>query len=224
MNKLTFSQQISRYFSCVFRTGYSHFVHTYSIPLCYNVGKQRRVGKITLPVQIGGLPMTRQELEVTEPNVIQHILENSKVLHLGLVDNGVPYVVPMNYGYKLESKRLTLYLHSAVRGYKLAVIAKNPVCCFEMECELTPFSGETACRYGMSYSSIIGRGKTVLVETGEEKKDALRLLMKTQTGKDFEFTDRQASAVSIIRIDVSEYTAKRHPLPPNSKEAAGKPV
>lgn len=164
--------------------------------------------------------MTRRELEVKEPEVIRYILERSKVLHLGLADNGVPYVVPMNYGYRLEGEKLTLYLHSAVRGYKLDVIAKSPVCCFEMECGLEPFSGKVACQYGMSYYSLMGRGSAVPVDNVDEKKDALRLLMKTQTGKDFQFDDRQVSIVSVIRIEVSEYTARHRPLPPKMKEAA----
>ena len=70
--------------------------------------------------------MTRREFEVTDPAVIRHILDESKYLHLGLVDDGMPYVVPMNYGYRMEDGKLTIYLHSAVKGYKLDVIAKNP--------------------------------------------------------------------------------------------------
>ena len=37
--------------------------------------------------------------------------------------------------------------------------------------------------------------------------------MKTQTGKDFEFNERLVSIVSVLRIDVSEYTAKHRPRP-----------
>ena len=47
----------------------------------------------------------------------------------------------------------------------------------------------------------------------EEKKKALSVLMKTQTGKDFEFEDKMVAFVSVIRIDVSEYTAKYRPMP-----------
>ena len=47
----------------------------------------------------------------------------------------------------------------------------------------------------------------------EEKKQAMATLMKTQTGKDFSFDDRLVSIVSVIRIDVSEYTAKKRPIP-----------
>ena len=56
-------------------------------------------------------------------------------------------------------------------------------------------------------------GKAVLVEDVKEKEEAMTLLMKTQTGKDYEFNQRLVSIVSVIRIQVSEYTAKHRPLP-----------
>ena len=164
--------------------------------------------------------MTRREFEVTDPTQIQHILDESKVLHLGLVDDGMPYIVPMNYGYRLEAGKLTLYLHSASRGYKLDVIAKNPVCCFEMECGLEPFEGKIACQYGVSYYSLMGRGRAVIVEDVGEKMEAMSILMKTQTGKDFEFGERLVSIVSVIRIDVSDYTAKHRPSPAALRQSA----
>ena len=157
--------------------------------------------------------MTRREFEVTDPEVIRDILDSSSYLHLGLVDEGMPYVVPMNYGYRLEDGKLTLYLHSAVKGYKLDVIAKNPTCCFEMDCGVEPFEGKIPCQYGITYYSLMGRGKAVLVEDPVEKELAMTLLMKAQTGKDFEFNERLVSIVSVIRIQVSEYTAKHRPLP-----------
>ena len=51
---------------------------------------------------MGGLYMRRRDREVTELNEIIHILDSGKVLHLGLVDQGKPYIVPMNYGYVME--------------------------------------------------------------------------------------------------------------------------
>lgn len=157
--------------------------------------------------------MTRREFEVTDSQVIQNILNESKVLHLGLVDDGMPYVVPMNYGYRMEEGKLTLYLHSAVKGYKLDVIAKNPVCCFEMNCGVEPFEGKIPCQNGITYYSLMGRGMIHMVEDVAEKEAAMTLLMKVQTGKDFTFNERLVSIVSVLRIDVSAYTAKHRPLP-----------
>ncbi len=157
--------------------------------------------------------MTRREREVTDIGEIVKILDNAKVLHLGMVDGDEPYVVPMNYGYTLEDGKLTLWLHGAKRGRKLDVMRGNPKVFFEMEYGITPFEGEIACKYGITYSSLMGRGIAEIVEDIEVKKSALSFLMKTQTGKDFEFEDKMAAVVSIIKIDVSDFTAKHRPMP-----------
>ena len=157
--------------------------------------------------------MTKREFQITDEAQILEILDKSKVLHLGLAVDNEPYVVPMNYGYTMEDGKLVLYLHSAVQGKKLDMICANPHVFFEMDCDRMPFEGKVACQYGMVYSSLMGRGTAHIVEDVEEKTKAMSILMKTQTGKDFEFTDRLVSIVSVIRVDVTEYTAKHRPLP-----------
>ena len=157
--------------------------------------------------------LTKRETLVTDPDQILHILDTAKVLHLGLSVNDEPYVVPMNYGYTMEAGKLTLYLHSAVKGKKLDMIRANSRVFFEIDCDRMPFEGRVPCQYGMVYSSIMGRGTATLVEDPEEKMQAMTILMKTQTGKDFTFNERLVSIVTVIRIDVQEYTAKHRPLP-----------
>ena len=157
--------------------------------------------------------MTKREFQITDEAQIREILDKSKVLHLGLAVNNEPYVVPMNYGYCLEDGKLVLYLHSAVQGKKLDMIQANSNVFFEMDCDRMPFEGKVPCQYGLVYSSVMGRGTACIVEDVEEKKRAMSLLMNTQTGKDFTFNDRLVSIVAVIRIDVTEYTAKHRPLP-----------
>ena len=157
--------------------------------------------------------MTKRELQITDENQIRHILDEAKVLHLGLAVDNEPYVVPMNYGYTMENGKLVLYLHSAVRGKKIDMVRANSRVFFEMDCDWRPFEGEKPCQYGLVYSSVMGRGTASIVEDTAEKIKAMALLMKTQTQKDFEFNDRLVSIVAVIRIDVEEYTAKHRPLP-----------
>lgn len=157
--------------------------------------------------------LTRREKLITDAEIVEEILKKAKVLHLGLVDGDEPYVVPMNYGHTFENGKLTLWLHGANRGRKLDVMRKNPKIFFSMECDITPFEGEVACKYGISYSSLMGKGTAEIIDDVEVKKQALTHLMKTQTEKDFQFNDKLVSVVSIIRIDVSEYTAKHRPAP-----------
>ena len=157
--------------------------------------------------------MTKRERQVTDHSEIARILETGKVLHLGLAVDNEPYVVPMNYGHTFEDGKLTLYLHSALRGKKLDMMRKNPNVFFEIDCDLQPFEGKLPCQYGLVYSSIMGRGKAQIIEDVEEKKQAMVHLMKTQTGKDFSFEDKLVSIVAVIRIDVDAYTAKHRPIP-----------
>ena len=159
--------------------------------------------------------MTKRERQITDLNQITNILDTAKVLHLGLAVDNMPYVVPMNYGYTMEDGKLTMYLHSAVRGKKLDMLRQNPRVFFELDCDLMPFEGRVPCQYGLAYSSVMGRGTGYIVEDVEEKKRAMSVLMKTQTGKDFSFEDRLVSMVAVIRIDVTEYTAKHRPVPEN---------
>ena len=157
--------------------------------------------------------MTKRERQITDPDQIRAILDEARVLHLGLCVDNEPYVVPMNYGYTIEEGKLVLYLHSALQGKKLDMIRANPRVFFELETGLLPFEGKLPCQYGLSYSSVMGRGTARIVEDVEEKKRAMSILMKTQTEKDFSFEDRLVSIVAVIRIDVSEYSAKHRPLP-----------
>jgi nitroimidazol reductase NimA-like FMN-containing flavoprotein (pyridoxamine 5'-phosphate oxidase superfamily) len=157
--------------------------------------------------------MTKRERQVTDESQIKAILDAGKVLHLGLAVDNEPYVVPMNYGYTHEDGKLVMYLHSAVRGKKLDMIRANPKVFFEIDCDHVPFEGEVPCQYGLSYSSVMGKGIARIVDDVEEKKKAMSVLMKTQTGKDFTFEDRLVSIVAVIRIDVEAYTAKHRPIP-----------
>ena len=158
--------------------------------------------------------MTRRELEITDRNEIRDILDKCSYLHLGLCDGDEPYVVPMNYGYEMDGEgHLTFYLHGAVWGRKLDIIRRNPKVFAEMECDTQPFEGDVACRYGLSYRSLMARGTAVIVEDPEEKMRALSILMKTQTGGDFTFTEKLVRVVAVIRLDITDYTAKYRPIP-----------
>lgn len=157
--------------------------------------------------------ITRREREVTDLEEIIGILNRAKIVHVGMIDGNRPYVVPMNYGYTLENGKLTLYLHGAKEGRKLDILRENPNVFIEIDTDIVPFEGHTACHYGICYSSVMGEGTAEIVEDSEEKKEALSILMKTQTEKDFTFTDRMVSIVTVIKIHVDEFTAKKRPLP-----------
>ena len=157
--------------------------------------------------------MRRKDIEITDETAIRSILVKAQVVHLAMIDGDRPYVVPMHYGYTLENGRLTLYLHSAKEGRKLDILSKNSAVAFVLETDVSPVSGgEIPCKYGAAYASLMGEGRAVLLSDPAEKAAALAVLMKTQTGRDFDVTPDMADAVAVLRIDVDSFTAKARPL------------
>ena len=158
--------------------------------------------------------MRRTDRQITDPAAIEEILRRARILHLGLMDGQRPYVVPLHYGYTLEDGRLTLYMHCAGEGHKLDLIRANPNVFVEIDTGEIPISGgDVACRYGAAYRSLMGSGTANIVEDVAEKMAGLQILMWTQTGREFVMTPEMAGSVAVIRVVVTEFTAKAKPLP-----------
>lgn len=157
--------------------------------------------------------MRRKDREITEAAEIKRILDACKVCRLGFADEEGVYIVPMNYGYCFEDGRLILYFHGAKIGRKMDLVRKEPSVGIEMDCGHELVEGKLACQYSYHYASIIGRGKAAEVVEPEEKLKALGLIMKHQTGKEFdefETNPKLEKAVAIIRVEVEEYSCKQY--------------
>ena len=153
--------------------------------------------------------MRRTDRAVTDNRQIQSIIEQAKVVHIGMIDNDRPYVVPMQYGFVFADGQLTLYVHCAKEGRKLDIIKRNPRVFIELETNVEIISGgDIPCKYGSEYASVMGDGTAVFVEDVKEKILGLQLMMKTQSGRDFEITEQMTKSVTVLRIDVPHVTAK----------------
>lgn len=154
--------------------------------------------------------MRRQEREIKDPDVLQDVLSSCKVCRLAMQDEKGLYIVPMNFGYCDRQGQLTLYFHCAGVGRKISALQTNGQVCFEMDCSHALIEGEKACQYSYQYRSIIGTGQVLFLLDQEEKKDALCRIMQHQTGKQFSFTDQEAAAVTVFKIQVTEFTGKQY--------------
>ena len=68
--------------------------------------------------------------------------------------------------------------------------------------------GEVPCRYGSTFESVIGYGRAEIVDNMDDKIEGLRLIMKNQTGKEFDISEQMTLSVEVIKITVSRFTAK----------------
>lgn len=155
--------------------------------------------------------MRRQDRKITEPAVIATVLDKCRTLHLGLVDDGKAYIVPLNYGWTEENGRDILYAHSAAEGRKIDLIRSGADVGFEMETGVEYFDADTACGWGNRYESIIGEGRATLLSTPEEKRQALTAIMAHYSARrDYTFEDAMVDLVQVIKIDVTALSCKIH--------------
>lgn len=153
--------------------------------------------------------MRRSDREITDINTILEIVNKAKILHLGLLDNEYPYVVPLHYGYKYADETLVFYMHGAKEGHKTDLIRKNPNVCIELECGIELLSGgDNPCKYGAAFASVIGRGNAVIMSSENEKIKGLELLMENQTGRRFSIDGKMAASVEVIKVLIPDFTAK----------------
>lgn len=153
--------------------------------------------------------MRRSDREVTRVEDICGILKACKTCHIAMVDEGMPYIVPLSYGYEMNGNELILYLHSAFEGRKINILRKNKKVCFEMCDEGNPQITATPCNSGYYYSSIIGNGEVVFINDVEEKKRALTMMFLQQSGKEVTFTQQQANTVCVFKIVSTDYAGKK---------------
>ena len=169
--------------------------------------------------------MRRKDREVLGNENIAKIIEQCTTCHVAMVDDadaGMPYVIPLSFGYSLSGGVLELYFHCAHAGKKLDCIRKNPNVAFSMCVEnRIEIHEDVYCKSGRFYASVVGQGKAEIVEDSAEKCRGLSLLMERQAAgasqsmqaapHKFEFTPAQAAAVTVFKITSTCFTGKSKP-------------
>ena len=149
--------------------------------------------------------MRRTDKEIKDRAEIEDILKRGQVCHLGLIDNGLPYVVPVNYGY-LDG---CLYVHSAREGRKIDILRRNNVVSFSIYTDNGLVQSDMACNWGMRYRSVMGTGTATMIDGKEEKEQALRIIMKHYAGPESVIQAARLDSVRIIKIRINSLTGKK---------------
>lgn len=148
--------------------------------------------------------MRRKEKNIGSKDDVESVIQEALVCRLGLCDGGEPYIVPVCFGYSGDR----IFIHSAQEGRKIDIIRKNPRVCFELEGDVRMKEAPEACDWSLSYKSVVGSGRAVLVSDRDGKVEALKVIMKHYSGEDHSFDKTDLSKLSIIRIDIDWMTGK----------------
>lgn len=152
--------------------------------------------------------MRRSDREIKDFDKMLEILERSDVCRIGMVDeDGMAYIVPLNYGFRVEEGKAVLYFHCANEGKKLSLIRKNPRVSFEIDGRHTLELSEEKRMCTMRYESLMGKG--LIAELPEERKmEALKEIMRHYGREEFDFSQAAVPRTVLLSMTIEEMTGK----------------
>ncbi len=152
--------------------------------------------------------MRRIDREITDEEELLEIIGRCDVLRLALNDEEVPYIIPLNFGMRIEKGKVIFYFHGAREGKKHELIGKDSRASFELDCCHELFTDEEEMSCSMAYESVIGRGSIDYVPE-EETEDALDVLMGHYHKEEFPYKKSVIPKTCCYKLTVEEMTGKR---------------
>lgn len=150
----------------------------------------------------------RRQNRVLEGERITELLINSEYgfLSLGTSENGYAYGIPISYAYEEESN--SLYFHCAPEGQKLDEISKNNKISFCVVGKTDPIANQ----FTTLYESVIAFGDAITNLSDDEKRKALRLLVRKYSAGFEEiaeqYMNKSWNRTSTFKIEIKHITAK----------------
>jgi len=125
---------------------------------------------------------------------------------IAMAKDNIPYLVTVNH-YS-DKKGNCIYFHCASKGKKMDYMKSNRVVWGQVMDDLGPVKGEC----DQEYRTVMFRGKVRFVNSLQEKKHALELMVDRLSSRPARVKDSLTNArldkVAICRIDLLELTGK----------------
>jgi nitroimidazol reductase NimA-like FMN-containing flavoprotein (pyridoxamine 5'-phosphate oxidase superfamily) len=161
--------------------------------------------------------MRRNEFNIADKTLIKELLNHCDYGTLSLIDQGVPYGVPLNFACFEEG----IVFHGAKEGKKMELIAQNNAASFTtVKCySYIPsyFSHTTAaCPATQFFASVSMGGDILIIDDAAQKARALNALMeKMQPEKQYETIDadnpiytKMVEKTAILKLEPTWVTMK----------------
>lgn len=150
--------------------------------------------------------MRKANQEITDKSVLEEILKQAQICRLAMIDNGLPYILPFNFGFHENC----IFIHSAPVGKKIDLLKENPLVCFEIEQKAEIITDEIACNWSTLYRSVVGYGNVEIVTDFEEKIQGLEIIMKQHGGAGKQdFDPKEVEFIVILKLSISTITGKQ---------------
>lgn len=151
--------------------------------------------------------MRRSDREITDYDDILEIVKRCDVCRVAMFDEQYPYIVPMNFGYKVEDDcALIIYFHGAKQGKKHDLLSKNNHVGFEMDIS-KPYEKGTIT---MQYESLVGFGDMEVIDEESERIDAHLAILKHYNDDDVQVSAEMIRNTCMLKLNVKHITGKRN--------------
>ncbi|MCB2220916.1 MAG: pyridoxamine 5'-phosphate oxidase family protein [Bacteroidetes bacterium] len=140
---------------------------------------------------------------------IERIITLCDACTLSMVDqHGKPYAIPMNFGYRDR----IFYFHSSPNGKKIKILKNNPAVTISLSTdhELRWQSEKVACSYSMKYRSVLATGSVSFIEDHEKKVDALNIIMKQYSDREFSYNDPAIRDVCVFKVPLDSLEGRAY--------------
>ncbi len=151
--------------------------------------------------------LRRQDKALSETTEINRVLKTTRYISLAMCLGKEPYLITLNHGH--DPERSCLYFHCAPKGKKIDILRANPLVWGIAVEDLGYLDGK--CDH--AYRSVMFGGKVSFLETSDEKRHALHIMIKQQESDpqaviEEQLTEKAVTAVTIGRIDITEISGK----------------
>jgi nitroimidazol reductase NimA-like FMN-containing flavoprotein (pyridoxamine 5'-phosphate oxidase superfamily) len=150
------------------------------------------------------------ERALAVPEEAERILAEALVAHVGIVQDGQPFVIPFTFLYRDRS----LYLHGAHGSRTVKALASGAPVCVEVTLVDGLIASKSAETHSVNYQSVVlfGRGRPVRGEARlRELMEALiaRYFPGRTAGQDYaHITEPEMKATMLVEVEIEEMSAK----------------
>ena len=150
--------------------------------------------------------MRKAKQEIVDQSIVEEILAGAEICRLSMMDGKLPYIVPVNYGYREGH----IYIHSAPEGKKIELLKQHKLVCFEVEDTVEVVKGKEACDWSTRYRSVVGYGTVEIVNDETGKKEGLEVIMAQHGAPELtDFNPKDLKRMVILKLTITSISGKQ---------------
>lgn len=136
------------------------------------------------------------------------VLADAMMGYLATSAGSWPYILPLAFAAHED----VIYFHSG-QGLMASMLADDPHVCLLVMTQPLFEPASTACEYTFRYESVLAFGDAILLESDQEREQALRLIVAKYdaAARDAAFKPSSFASTLVFRMDVEALTYKRAP-------------